>query len=74
METLVTKSNCSMGLASYSSSFDGGSGRKDQVIFQRDNHVLGERMCFVLTMSASVGARKGLVRVHNLLSKYTWET
>ena len=65
METLVTKSNCSMGFAS-SSSFGGGSGRKDQVIFQRDNNVLGERICFVLTMSASVGARKGLVRVHNL--------
>jgi len=66
MKTLVTKSNCSMGLASYFfSSFGGGSGRKDQVIFQRDNNVLGERMCFVLTMSASVGARKGLVRVHN---------
>ena len=75
MKTLVTKSNCSMGLASYFfSSFGGGSGRKDQVIFQRDNNVLGERMCFVLTMSASVGARKGLARVHNLLSKYTWET
>ena len=67
MKTLVTKSNCSMGLASYFfSSFGGGSGRKDQVIFQRDNNVLGERICFVLTMSASVGARKGLVRVHNL--------